>query len=342
MRLFRSLVFILGLLVFHSCGKSDFRSDWFNTSEIISGNQVRLVNGYVVKLIGISDSERSRQYLKDHVLGQRVKFVFDSKTPYRRLNPRARDKSFYAYLVTGVRDPKCVNSEILKSKASELELTPVLNDSLIAYMNYTGMTATKVKEEGDKIFKTGGCEDELEKLIVASDYMNSITRNFAVKQASNESGVFNLGQISEIFQAISPPNWHYVNDPQGAEFFSKASQTITETNLSGDCDDFAILMYSMITAIGGKSRINFVWGSQGGHAFAEVDISRFDPSQVKAEISRKFPDYKIDKLHYKTDENGTWLNLDWWAAYPGGRYTPFTRRMTFYPKENQCNVQRRY
>ena len=101
---------------------------------------------------------------------------------------------------------------------------------------------------------------------------NPITRNFAVELASKSLGSYNVGQIAYIYDYIYK-NWKYVSDPTGKEYFSKASETI-ENNLSGDCDDFAILLSSCIEAIGGNTRITFAQNSTGGHAYTEVRISQ--------------------------------------------------------------------
>ena len=44
-------------------------------------------------------------------------------------------------------------------------------------------------------------------------------------------------------------NWVYVNDPAGTDYYAKASESLRL--LRGDCDDYAILMASLIESIGG-------------------------------------------------------------------------------------------
>ena len=327
------LLYLIVITFFFSCGHKDFRRDSFMVTKILSGNQIGLLNGYTVNLIGIGDSDKSEAYLRKHVLNKDVTFTFDTKVPYRRIHPKTIDKSFYAYITTV--DNVCVNSEVLQNNLSDLFLSPILNDSLSQYLEYAGVVHEKVKEEGEKTFEYG-CKKELANLVEACDYMNPVTRDFAVKQAGKSAGEYNVGQICEIFSSIRPPNWHYVNDPKGTEFFSKASRTISETNLSGDCDDFAVLMYSMINAIGGEARINFVWGVQGGHAFTEVNVSEFSPSNIENTILRMYPGFQINTIYYQKDNGKIWLNLDWWAAYPGGPYTDYSKEMILYPKENEC------
>ncbi|MBK7572688.1 MAG: transglutaminase domain-containing protein [Bacteroidetes bacterium] len=122
---------------------------------------------------------------------------------------------------------------------------------------------------------------------------------------------------------MRPPKWKYVEDPRKNEYYSSASNTLTKTGLTGDCDDFAILMYSLITAIGGEARISFAWkkipdsDTYFGHAFTEVDIVTIPPETLVNTMIARFGEFNIDKINYDHDDKGVWLNLDWWAAYPG-------------------------
>ncbi len=330
-KLFIILVFPL---VFTQCGKKDFRKDTFVVNKIVSGNQIGLINGYSVNLIGIDNTKQAEDFLYQNVINKKVKFVFDSRSPFKKIHPKTRDKSFYAYAV--LENGECINSKMLRDNHSKLFLQPNLNDSLQKYMTYANVVQEEIKKKEEEMFATG-CRKELIKLKDACDYMNPTTRDFAVKNAGKSAGVYNIGQVCNIFAAIRPPNWHYVNDPLGNEFYSKASLTISQTNLSGDCDDYAVLMFSLITSIGGEARLNFVWGLQGGHAFTEVNISKFNFLEVERTIKSNFPDYDINRINYRTDNSGTWLNLDWWASYPGGPYMDFAHSMTFNILQDNCD-----
>jgi len=91
-----------------------------------------------------------------------------------------------------------------------------------------------------------------------------------------------------------------------------------------------------MTAIGGDARITFAYSEkQGGHAFAELNIGNTNVNRLLRLIQRRFNDYEIDKLNYRTDSSGQkWLNLDWWASYPGGKYMQFDKCTIFYPTKN--------
>lgn len=328
-------IIYLTFLTLFSCSPKRIDQDYFTVQRVIAGNTLELVNGYHVKLIGIGKDAINRDYLNS-LRGKKIKFQFDSRSPFKRLIAGANDKSFFAYATDA--NGQCVNSELLK-KGAPLVIHPYLNDSLFTFIAYSGdreptPNRNNNQPEPESTFGSRP-ENILADLIEACDYYSPTTRNFAVKNAGRSPGEYNIGQVISIYDAIRPPNWKYVNDPRSMEFFAKASQTINDTNLTGDCDDFAILMYSLIEAIGGKCRITFAWNENFGHAFTEVDISGLGKSEISRAISRRFNDYKVGNLNYRSDSEGEWLNLDWWAAYPGGEYMDYDQYVIFYPSEDR-------
>jgi hypothetical protein len=122
------------------------------------------------------------------------------------------------------------------------------------------------------------------RLVEACDFTNTNLRNYALTIAGKNEGEFNLGQICDVFDHCYK-NWKYVNDPIQNEIYDYASNSVNN-GLNGDCDDFAILVCSMILAIGGEARINFAFNSTGeGHAFTEVNIGQ---TNVDEYISKRF------------------------------------------------------
>lgn len=184
------------------------------------------------------------------------------------------------------------------------------------------------------IFGESYFKDTLNTLIEKKDVTNPITRNFALELASKSPGSYNVGQIACIYDYLYK-NWKYVSDPTGKEYFSKASETI-ENKLSGDCDDFAILMSSCIEAIGGRTRIVFAQNSVGGHAYTEVRISQNE--EEAKELIKSLGDY-INTMYgqilrstynYRKDTDGTiWLNLDWDGPSPGANYFSADKEVIF-------------
>ncbi|MDR2834624.1 MAG: FHA domain-containing protein [Bacteroidales bacterium] len=190
----------------------------------------------------------------------------------------------------------------------------------------------KTNNTWDDVFSSYSDTDEenMKKLVAACDYDNTELRGQAVKLAGKSQGEFNLGQICEIFNYCFG-GWKYVNDPVSREYFAKASESL-KSDLSGDCDDYAILMCSMILAVGGEARINFAYGDEGGHAFTEVNIGYTDEQEVIGYLEARYPKVNYnDKIHCRTDSKGNrWLNLDWQAKHPGGNYFKYNNGVTFY------------
>lgn len=165
----------------------------------------------------------------------------------------------------------------------------------------------------------------------AMDKGNKITIGFANHLATKFPGSFSIKQILSIYDYLYN-NWKYVNDPSGIDYVKHASETIQNFKdygkLMGDCDDYAVLMATLIEAIGGEARIVLAIKSPAGHAYAEVQF--YDsPNTVISEINNHYAGLlekflgmnRVDKIYYRKDPDGSlWLNLDWRSKYPGGDY----------------------
>ncbi|MBS1642395.1 MAG: transglutaminase domain-containing protein [Bacteroidetes bacterium] len=179
-------------------------------------------------------------------------------------------------------------------------------------------------------FFKGEIFKEKRNVIRACDYNTPIVRDLSVKVAGRDPGSFNLGQICDIFDFLYK-NWKYVNDPNGPDYFASASETIGN-GYNGDCDDFAIIMCSMILSIGGEARVNTVFDNSSiGHAFAEVNIGKFISNDFLIYMTARYSKYNLTKINYRQDINGNkWLNLDWQAEYPGGKYCQFNSGVSYF------------
>lgn len=162
------------------------------------------------------------------------------------------------------------------------------------------------------------------KILRAIDFENPKVRNFALmattkyfKKIKGYQKYRMLTQCFAVFKEINQ-NWNYVNDPKGQEYFAKASESLQ--HFSGDCDDHSILMAACIRAVGGTPRII----STTEHVYPEMLIGSKENFEAihflikevlfKSEIGTK-------ELHFHLDEYGQiWLNLDYTAKYPGGRF----------------------
>ena len=168
----------------------------------------------------------------------------------------------------------------------------------------------------------------------AMDYTDPTTRDYALSLIDkSHSGARNIAQVCDMWDHVYK-RWTYVSDPNGHEYISPASRTI-KLNLKGDCDDFAVLIASLIQATGGSARIVTAYNAQGeGHAYPEVYItsSKADFERIADYIMSR---YKCNRVAYHTqqDREGKtryWLNLDWSARHPGGKFFHDGGQITVY------------
>jgi len=162
-------------------------------------------------------------------------------------------------------------------------------------------------------------------ILAATDYKNPEVRAFAIRAANtNFKREQNLNeryrdliQCFAVFKKVNR-NWNYVNDPVGQEYFAKASESVKY--LAGDCDDHAIMMVAAMKSIGGTAR--FV--ATSGHLYPELYIGdKYDLERLTDLVQNDLftIESKDQSLHYHADPDGKiWLNLDYTAAYPGGRF----------------------
>jgi hypothetical protein len=208
---------------------------------------------------------------------------------------------------------------------SSKKLKPVVHgDNLPTppQIDFIRPTGSRTRSEYINYYNITG---EMEELITACDYDNPSVRNNSAALVSLSPGNFNLGQICDIFD-FCYMNWSYVNDPVTREYYAKASETL-KNGLNGDCDDFAILLCSMILSIGGEARINFAYDATSGHAFTEVNIGKTDRRAVERYLTAR---YGYAEMWHKEDGNGNWwLNLDWQGQYPGAKYWKYNNGTCF-------------
>ncbi|OPY53985.1 MAG: PKD domain protein [Methanosaeta sp. PtaU1.Bin112] len=143
-----------------------------------------------------------------------------------------------------------------------------------------------------------------------------------------------INQICSIYEYMVG-NWSYKRDQRGIEVLQYSNKSLEKGegrySGQGDCDDFAILLASLIESIGGTSRIILAYGPYGGHAYTEVYLGAFSGSECDVERMLRWlkKKYNVQEINYHTDldTGDVWLNLDWWrdpntgaelAKHPGG------------------------
>lgn len=162
------------------------------------------------------------------------------------------------------------------------------------------------------------------KINEAIDYGNPVVRDFAIVAISEHFKDVRVDKVYRttvhsfaVFKAVNQ-NWNYVSDPKYREYFAKASESVRY--LSGDCDDYSILMAAAIKAVGGTTRLIYTTG----HIYPELYIGdKADLEKVNYMVKKQLfvEESRGLALHYHIDEAGqVWLNLDYTEKYPGGRF----------------------
>lgn len=177
---------------------------------------------------------------------------------------------------------------------------------------------------------------------------HDIVRSTAFKIVAGHYGELSIDQVFAIYDymryglnEIGGQNdvgeWVYVSDPaessNEADSYRSANDTLRLGEMIkhsgvGDCDDFAIVMASLMGAIGGTSRIVVVQGENGDpvHAYSEVYLGILDEPDddiyFLADLVRM--KYNVDRVYTHIDPStkAVWLNLDTPMnlgenAYPG-------------------------
>jgi hypothetical protein len=183
---------------------------------------------------------------------------------------------------------------------------------------------------------------------------NDAVYRMAHRLAALHNGDFTIDQVDEIYSYLKYGNdsiraWSYSRDERGVDKFNSASESLSYGNHakcvgSGDCDDFAILIASLVEAIGGTTRVIFARNnSTGGHAYTEVFLGRLDDSNGNVEeiIDWLKQNYDTDKIftHIDTDTRDVWLNLDWGPdekgnAHPGGPFFKGDRHYIIFVRDS--------
>jgi len=174
-------------------------------------------------------------------------------------------------------------------------------------------------------------KSQIEELTAKGIYNAIESKNYSVLKKAHEltdnyTDKSYIQSVCNIFDYMYK-NWNYQRDPGGMEYFEKAGVSVH--TLTGDCDDYATLMVSLIKSLGGEARVVCV----SGHAYPELYMGRdLSSSEIEA-IQKKINAYYEDKgsrtrvrtLNYHYDSNGTqWLNLDYQDRYPGGDFVKYS------------------
>jgi hypothetical protein len=145
---------------------------------------------------------------------------------------------------------------------------------------------------------------------VDTDVVSSLVKDL---EAAYPGG-YSILQIAEAYEWVKG-NIAYTPDTS-EDYWQSASETMSM--MTGDCEDHAILLCSIIDALGGSSRVNIIQE----HAFPTVYIGHTAADLLKAKQSLASY-YGMDpseyKMTYLTDQSGYWLVIDTTGfPYAGG------------------------
>ncbi|MGE7773428.1 transglutaminase domain-containing protein [Chitinophaga caseinilytica] len=152
------------------------------------------------------------------------------------------------------------------------------------------------------------------------NYNDSLVRNFSVKHSVDYYDEY-FPKYGRIVRYLSlyryiRENFKYVNDSQRDEYFATARETI-QNGMGGDCDDHSILMMSCMESIGARMRIVLI----RGHAYPELYCGNKDDFEtMKQAIILLFNNPPVKELYYHEMNGEYWINMDYTARNPGGRY----------------------
>jgi len=223
-----------------------------------------------------------------------------------------------------------------KIKASSVKLTAIsryLLLSLFLMMILYLTLQVSLASRGPITYSSDIC-DIIEEIPGKLDLENQDIADTAMDIAGDYPGEYSINQITQIYNALARSRgWFYYSDQANKNSFQNANHTlymgkIKDTIGVGDCDDFAILMASLLQSIGGSTRIIFAYDEQNntGHAYTEVYLGERDSPQVDSLLHWLKKEYKVEEIQgLNNTTNETWLNLDWGsdiaeAAYPGAAY----------------------
>ncbi|MEM2869029.1 MAG: transglutaminase family protein [Thermoplasmata archaeon] len=153
-------------------------------------------------------------------------------------------------------------------------------------------------DPGIPIRKNPACYfDKLNRLMDPSD---SEVCSKAAGILSLHPGPFNIYHAAEAFDFVRD-EIEYLNESGGEDYWAPPAETLRTGR--GDCEDQALLLSALVTAMNGTTRFHII----KNHAFCSIYVGR-DLSSVELALERY---YNTDlKLAYFQDPLGFWLAAD--------------------------------
>lgn len=197
------------------------------------------------------------------------------------------------------------------------------------------ITNAKRHKRTGSLLNAKSLKGKKKQLIEACNYQDSTINALAHEIFPANRKDFNLGHICDLFDYCFD-NWKYDEEPRRRDPYQSASTTI-ENHFTGNSDDFAILLCSLLLSIGGDARINTTITEEGEHTYTEINLGYINLKEANEYLSRRYANCYSGSVNYRVDQYGhQWLNLDWFANHPGGEYFDGLEGTRIYILNNYC------
>jgi PKD repeat protein len=191
----------------------------------------------------------------------------------------------------------------------------IVNDSTILSLNETDMIPFTTAGPEAAIYNPNMTYETIKNTFIKKIEPGKVHKKTVEIISSKSSGSRTIEQACDIYSYLTN-HWTYVEGAKNETYDSLFNaSTILELDNKGDCNDFAILMASMLESIAGTTRIILARGPKSSHAYAEVYLGnmRNDNKSVMQIIN--WLKTKYNKKEITTTKNlssgDVWLNLDW-------------------------------
>jgi transglutaminase-like putative cysteine protease len=129
----------------------------------------------------------------------------------------------------------------------------------------------------------------------------AVTESLVSNILANNSDLYSIQAVADAFDWVRD-HIVYTDDP--TDYWQSASETLSWR--TGDCEDYAILLASMIDQMGGNARVNII----DGHAFPSVYVGQnaTDLGNITKAISSHYQTQV--PVYFLNDTTGYWMVVD--------------------------------
>jgi hypothetical protein len=192
-----------------------------------------------------------------------------------------------------------------------------MNNIAFLFNNRTSLQV-EVKPSETAIFPHITLQQRIQQKV---NYEDSTVRAFAVRFSLLYFDEYypKYRQICRQFSLLKyvKANFKYVSDPSHFDYFAPPQESIEL--MGGDCDDYSIMVASVLKAIGANVRI--VWAPK--HVYPELYCGNKMEFEKYVSAIYTFFEHEIDNkpIYYRIDKDENyWLNIDYTDVYPGAAY----------------------